>query len=143
MTNDEIRAFVRRYVDYCEKGNARDLASCYTDNAHVDSPMFHDLDGRAAIEKSWADLFRAIGESRIQLDDIIIDNEAGARAVIVFTTSGMHRGMLFGVPATGRRVEVRGAFVMKFENGLIASELRVYDFVGMLVQLGVLKTKAV
>ena len=47
------------------------------------------------------------------------------------------------MPGTGRRVEVSGAFVMRFENGLIVSERRLYDFVGMLLQLGVLKAKAV
>ena len=143
MTNDETRAFLKRYAEFCEQGNAQALAACYAEHAHVDSPMFHDLDGREAIEKSWVDLFRAIENSMVRLDDIIVDNESGNRAVIVFTTQGVHKGLLFGVPPTGRRMEIRGAFVMRFENDLIASELRLYDFVGMLVQLGVLKAKAV
>src|SRR5437660_338177 len=143
MTSAETRAFIKRYADLWERGDVRGLAGCYAEQAHVDSPMFHGLEGRAAIEKSFVDLFQAFADSKIGIDDIIIDNESGDRSVTVFTSRGTHSGMLFGLPGTGRRVEIRGAFVMKFADDLIASELRLYDFVGMLVQLGVLKTKAV
>ena|SRR5436190_8312996 len=143
MTSDETRAFITRYVDFWQRGDARGLASCYTEHARLESPMFHDVNGRDAIEKSFVDLFQAFADSTIGVDDIIVDSERGDRSAVVFKGHGIHKGMLFGQPGTGRRVEIRGAFVMKFENGLIASELRLYDFVGMLVQIGVLKTKGV
>jgi ketosteroid isomerase-like protein len=47
------------------------------------------------------------------------------------------------VPSTGRKSLNRCAFVFTFKDGLIASEIRLYDFTGWLVQLGVLKAKAV
>jgi predicted ester cyclase len=47
------------------------------------------------------------------------------------------------MPGTGRRIETSGAFILTLENGRIAAERRVYDFTGFLVQLGVLKAKAV
>jgi steroid delta-isomerase-like uncharacterized protein len=143
MTRDETRRFITRYVELWEREDSRGLAGCYAADAHVDSPMFHSLDGRDAIAKSFSDLFQAFAASKIDVDDIIIDNESGERCVVVWTSQSTHRGMLFGMPGTGRRFEVSGAFIMTFEKGLIASERRLYDFVGMLVQLGVLKTKAV
>jgi steroid delta-isomerase-like uncharacterized protein len=142
MTSDETRAFIRRYCELWERENIRGLVDCYSEDAHVDSPMFHAIDGRAAVEKSFVDLFQAFAEPKIDVDDIIIDNETGDRCVTVFTSQGTHRGVLFGLQGSGRRVEIKGAFVMRFENGRIAAERRLYDFVGMLVQLGVLKTKA-
>jgi len=143
MTSDEIRAFIRRFIELWQHDDARALAACYAEHAHVDSPMFRSLNGRDAIEKSFVDLFGAMGDSQIHIDEIIIDHESGDRCVTVWTSQSTHKGMLFGVPSTNRRVEVRGVFIMRFENGLIASELRLYDFVGMLVQVGVLKTKSV
>src|SRR5262245_10270945 len=118
MTRDETRAFIERFVALTERGDAGPLGACYTEHARANSPMFHDLDGREAIVKAWTDFFGAIGQSTTRIDDIIIDSDAGDRAVVVFTSHATHTGMLFGVPATGRRMEVRGAFVMKFENGL-------------------------
>ena len=143
MTSDETRRFISRYVELWEQGDVRGLGACYAEQAHVDSPMFQGLDGRGAIEKSFMDLFKAFSDSKIGVEDIITDSERGDRCVTVFTSHGTHRGMLFGMPGTGRRVEIKGAFVMKFEGDHIVSELRIYDFVGMLVQLGVLKAKAV
>jgi steroid delta-isomerase-like uncharacterized protein len=143
MTSEETRLFIKRYCEMWEREDVRGLAACYTEHAHVDSPMFHALDGREAIAKSFTDLFQAFTDSKIGIEDIIVDNETGDRCVIVWTSQGTHRGMLFGLPGSGRRVEVSGAFMMKFENGLIVRERRLYDFVGMLVQLGVLKTRAV
>ena len=143
MTSDETRRFISRYVELWEQGDARGLSACYAEHARVDSPMFQVIDGRGAIEKSFTDLFKAFGDPKIRVEDIIIDNEGGDRCVTVFTSHGTHRGMLFGLPGTGRRVEIKGAFVMKFEGDRIVSERRLYDFVGMLVQLGVLKAKAV
>ena len=143
MTSNEMRAFIKRYCDLWERGDVRGLVDCYAEDAHVESPLFHGINGRAAIEKSFVDLFQAFADSKIGVDDIIIDNEKGDRCVTVFTSQGTHRGLLFGMPATGKRVEIKGAFVMKFEHGRIAHERRLYDFIGMLMQLGVLRAKAV
>ena len=48
---------------------------------------------------------------------------------------------MFGVSATHRRFEIRGALVISFRDGLIGHERRIYDFTGMLIQLGVIKPK--
>jgi steroid delta-isomerase-like uncharacterized protein len=143
MTSDETRRFIRRYVELWQQQDIRGLGACYAEHAHVDSPMFHALDGREAIEKSFTELFKVFSDSKIGVDDIIIDNESGGRCVTVFTSQGTHRGVLFGLPGTGRRVEIKGAFLMTFEGDQIVLERRLYDFVGMLLQLGVLKAKAV
>jgi steroid delta-isomerase-like uncharacterized protein len=143
MTSDEIRRFIRRYVELWEREDIRGLGACYAEHARVESPMFHVLDGREAIERSFTDLFKIFSNSKIGVDDIIIDNENGDRCVTVFTSQGTHCGVLFGLPGTGRRVEIKGTFLMKFERDQIIQERRLYDFVAMLLQLGVLKAKAV
>jgi hypothetical protein len=42
---------------------------------------------------------------------------------------------------TGRPAQLPIVFVCKVANGLITHERRIYDFTGMLVQIGVLKAK--
>ena len=88
-------------------------------------------------------LFLAFGDYAIELDDLLIDCGSDERAVFLVTTEVTHRGEIFGMPGTGRRVENTLAFFLRFENSLIASERRMYDFTGLLVQLGVLKARAV
>ena len=143
MTNEETRAFIKRYVDLWQRENVRGLVDCYAEHAHIESPMFHAIDGRDAIQKSFEDLFEAFTDSTIGIDDIIVDCESADKCVTAWTSQSTHRGLLFGMPGTGKRVDIKGAFVMKFEHGRIAHERRLYDFVGMLVQIGVLKARAV
>jgi len=143
MTDDEIRTFIARYVDAWEHENLQALVDCYTENARVESPMFHTIVGRADITKSFKNLFDAFDDWDINLDDVLIDDDPVDRAVFVYTAQITHRGDVFGMPGTGRRVESSGAFILRFDDGRIASERRVYDVTGLLVQLGVLTARAV
>ena len=143
MTTEDIRAFFTRFLEVWAREDLRAIVGCYADNARIDSPMFHTVTVRADIEKSFQDLFRAFDDWTFHIDDIVIDRGPEDRAVLFYTSQATHRGDLFGMPGTGRRAEVKSAFLVSFENGCIASERRLYDFTGLLVQLGVLKAKAV
>ena len=52
-----------------------------------------------------------------------------------------HRGDFMGIPGTGRRVEFDCVLILDFQDGKIQRERRVYDFTGMLIQIGVLRGK--
>jgi steroid delta-isomerase-like uncharacterized protein len=143
MTRDEISDFLHRYVKAWERADLPALIACYADNPQVSSPIFHTLSGQQQIEKSFHDLFQAFGNWELRIDDIIVDREEGDRAVLLFTAHATHKGEIFGASATGRRFENRVVVIFTFENGRIAKDTRLYDFTGMLLQLGILKAKAV
>jgi steroid delta-isomerase-like uncharacterized protein len=141
MTSDEIRSFLDRFVRAWEKQDVAALGACYADDCTVVSPIFHTLRGRAQVERSYRELFRAFASPSIRVDDTVISTEEPPRAVIVWTVQSIHAGEIFGVPGSGRRIERTSAYIMTFRGGLIASERRVYDFTNMLMQLGVLKAR--
>jgi steroid delta-isomerase-like uncharacterized protein len=143
MTNDEARAFFTRFLDVWTRESVPEILEFYSETAHIESPMFHTIKGRPDIGKSFTDLFRAFDDWSFRIDDVVADSGAEDRAVLFYTGQQTHRGDLFGMPGTGRRVEINGALLMRFEDGRIATERRLYDFTGLLVQLGVLKAKAV
>lgn len=143
MTSEEIHAFCERYARLVERSDAATLASSYSENCEVVSPIFGVVNGKPKIEASFRDLFRAFSDTMVQVNDVIVDETRRDRAVLLFTTYGVHKGEIFGVAGTGRRFEIRGAFVFTFDgDGKICKETRLYDFTGMLVQLGILKAKA-
>src|SRR5712692_1835990 len=109
MTNDEIRALIEHFIGVWQEEDLRALLDCYTEDARLDSPMFHTVQGRVQIEKSFNDLFRAFEDWDLQVDDILIDRGPEDRAAVVFTSQVTHRGVIFGMPGTGRRVETCGA----------------------------------
>jgi steroid delta-isomerase-like uncharacterized protein len=141
MSSDEIRAFLDRFVRAWERQDVPALGACYSEACTVVSPIFHTLKGRAQVERSYADLFRAFAKPSIRVDDIVISTAEPPRAVIVWTTQSIHSGEIFGMPGTGRRIERTVAYILTFRDGLIINERRVYDFTNMLMQLGVLKAR--
>lgn len=141
MTSDEIRSFLDRFVHAWVHQDVAALSACYADNCVVVSPIFGTLKGRAQVAKSYGDLFKAFANPTARLDDTIVSNSDPARAVIVWTVQSTHAGEVFGMPATGRRIERTMAYLFTLHDGLITQERRVYDFTSMLMQLGVLKAK--
>jgi steroid delta-isomerase-like uncharacterized protein len=141
MTSDEIRSFLERFVRAWEQQDVATLGACYTHDCTVVSPIFHTLKGRVQVERSYADLFRALANPTIRVDDTVISSDEPARAVIVWTAQSIHAGEIFGVQGSGKRIERTIAYIMTFRDGLIVNERRVYDFTNMLMQLGVLKAK--
>jgi steroid delta-isomerase-like uncharacterized protein len=140
MTRDDIQAFAQRFLTTWEQGDPRALAACYAGDATVDSPMFQKAVGREQIEQMYLETFRIFSGFTFTLEDIIIDAES-LRAVAIVTSQATQIGEAFGYPGSGRHFTLKAAFVLRFAGDLIASETRVYDFTGLLVQLGVLRAK--
>jgi len=55
---------------------------------------------------------------------------------------GTHTGSFFGMPATGRKIDVNGATIAKMKNGKIAQEQDFMDNMIFMQQLGVLSNPA-
>src|SRR5262245_31160498 len=138
MTRDEAVALVPRRLEAFERSDAVGLAATYTEDAVMVSPMFGTVTGRAAIQASHHKLFQVFKDMVIKMDPLIFEADRGAQSWVGNAT---HTSELFGVPPSGRPFEIRGAFVYEFRDGLIAHERRLYDFTGLMLQLGILKAK--
>jgi predicted ester cyclase len=61
----------------------------------------------------------------------------GEKVVSRYTIRGTHQGEeFFGVPATGKRMEMRGIQIDRFEGGKMVEERAEFDLLGVLQQLG-------
>ena len=118
MTSDEIRAFCEKFARTWERADIPALSACYTEDCEIVSPIFNVLSGRSQLEASFRELFRGFSDYVIDVDDVIVDRERDERAVLVFTAFATHRGEIFGVAGTGRRFEIRGAFIFNFFDEL-------------------------
>jgi steroid delta-isomerase-like uncharacterized protein len=138
MTRDEILAlFNRREAAWA----ARDAASLTADHAAdgvVVSPTGGVLEGKAEIERIYRVWFTAFPDIVFATEDLLVDDQ---RAALLCRITGSHSGEFFGMPPTGRRIEVSGCFIYRMEKGKIAHERRILDFTGLLVQVGVLRAK--
>lgn len=138
MTRDEIEGMFQRRRALWRARDANALAADYADEAVVVSPLQGLLSGKARIREGYVSLFRSFPDWDYAPEDLLID---GDRAAEYFVVNGTHSGELFGIPPTGRRFEIRGILLLRLIDKRIAREQRIYDFTGLLVQLGVLRPK--
>jgi len=138
MTKEETTRFFERWRQAWAAQDVAALANHYAADCKVISPMFGQMQGRAAVTESFRRLFKAFPDWKLKTDQLIID---GDRAAVVFSTNATHSAEFMGLPATGRTAKVTGVLVQKLDDDLIDEELRLYDFTALLVQVGVLRAK--
>jgi uncharacterized protein (TIGR02246 family) len=140
MTRDEILALVQRRKAAWAARDPVALAATHAVDGTVASPVGGVLEGRAEIERVYRLWFSAFTDILVQQDHVVID---GDQVVVIARMSGTHSGDFFGLAPTGRHLEVQVALLQKVADGVVVEERRIYDFTGLLVQVGVLKAKPV
>ena len=138
MTRAEIVALFERREAASRSKDAAALAADHAPHGVVISPTGGVLEGRGDIERIYRVWFTAFADYAFSIEDLIIE---GDRVALLGRVTGRHSGEFFGVPATGRRIDIACGFFYRFEDGLIAHERRILDFTGVLVQVGVLRAK--
>jgi predicted ester cyclase len=139
MTRVDLERLIERYLATANRHDPHSLAALYSANCRVESPLFASLQGRAAVETSYQQFFAVFPDIEFKRESSVIDPPTMA----VTTLNGAtHQGEIFGLAPTHKRIEFRLVWLVTVgEDGLIAAERRVYDFTGLLVQLGVLRAK--
>jgi len=134
----DIQGLISRQTEAWNRRDPAALAAGYAEDAVVSSPMFPRAEGRAAIELSYASLFRVFPDWDLAGEEPCISDNRVMRVCKVRATQ---KGDFMGIPGTGKRVEFECVLIYDVEDGLIKRERRIYDFTGLLIQLGVLRGK--
>jgi steroid delta-isomerase-like uncharacterized protein len=138
MTRPEIEAFFKDRQLAWARRDPEGLAAGHADDGVIDSPMFGHRQGRQAIRETYRALFEIFPDWDYQVEDLLIDRHRVAHPFIVTAT---HVGTFMGHAGSDRRFRIQGARFYRMNNGLIQTERRIYDFTGLLMQIGVLKGK--
>jgi steroid delta-isomerase-like uncharacterized protein len=92
-------------------------------------------DGREANRAFWAGFFAAFPDLTATMDDLVI---AGDRVAARFTYRGTHRGPLYGIPPTGRPVEMRSIDIWRVADGKFTEHWDELNLLEFFQQLGVI-----
>jgi steroid delta-isomerase-like uncharacterized protein len=139
MSTEENKALARRELEeiFAAKGNLDAAEEIYAPNYISHQPAGdEDLRGPDAIKYFAAGVREAFPDMEITIEDQIAE---GDKVVTRFRTRGTHQGDLWGIPATGREVEVRSVSTNRIEGGKIAEHWTSADQLGMMRQLGVIE----
>ena len=135
----ELQAIVERFAATWQRRDPAGLAQHHAPDGVAESPMYATLRGRKAIEDAYRAFFTSFPDATFALEQIIIDPPY---VVLFSTVNATHQNDFFGLPGTNRRIDFRMARLMTMnDDGLIHHEERIYDFTGLLVQIGLLRAK--
>jgi steroid delta-isomerase-like uncharacterized protein len=139
MTPEEVKSFLAKRQRAFSTLDVAALSDLYAENAVYDSPAAGGtVTGRQAIEKIHRSWFDAFPDFKLEDERFVVE---GTSVAHIARAVGTNVGGFMGLPATGKQFHFNAAFVFTIEDGRIARERRIYDFTGMLVEIGVLKAK--
>jgi len=142
MTTDEMKEIARRGAAECWHWKNMDalddiLAPEYT--VYVGGQPAYV--GRDAMKDQVQQAQAAFPDVNVEVDDLLAE---GDKVVARFTFRGTHTGTYHmpqgDMPPTGRKVEVTGIIIFRFQDGKIIENREVLDNFGMLQQLGIIPT---
>ena len=121
----DIGFIVSQHADDCE---------------HISQLAGGTVKGREAIARLYETWFSGFPDLVWTNDELLID---GDRVTQMTTQSGTDTGGFLGLPPTGKPFRVPMVWLFTMRDRHFVRVRPIYDFTGMLVQIGLLKAKPV
>ena len=139
--NEELnKQIVRRFVDEYQTGASEGAFAELLDPDVVDHSRPPGIAPGAEGVRQQFDGFRAaFPDFRATILDQVAE---GDKVVTRKVFHGTHEGDLWGIPATGREVEILVIDIVGIRDGRIAEHWGLFDQVGLMQQLGALPEPA-
>jgi steroid delta-isomerase-like uncharacterized protein len=138
MTRDAIVSLLDQRHAAIQRRDIPALMTLHADSCVVDSPLGGVATGSDAIRRVYDAFLSAFPDADFAVEPAIID---GDQVVQLATVTGTDSGGFMGLPPTGKRFTLPMVHVFTLGDGRIQRERRIYDFTGLLIQVGVLKAK--
>ncbi|MGO9385420.1 MAG: ester cyclase [Mycobacterium sp.] len=134
-TTEDSKALMWRITDEIWNNGRLDLIDELIAEDLVDHVDLAGLEGsgRARYRASVEMMRSAFPDYRNPLDFVIAED---AFAVSYGRSTGTHRGELYGIPPTGRRIDIPTFGILRFENGQAVERWGFADNLAMMQQLG-------
>jgi predicted ester cyclase len=130
--------FERRQVAY-DNLDAAAIAADYAPDCVVNSPTGGTHHGPAAVEQVLQAFFNGFLNSKIRVEGQLVD---GNQVAQILHIEGTHIGEFLGLSRTGKPFRLSMVLECELRGCQIVRERRIYDFTGLLMQIGVLRGEA-
>ena len=131
------KAIVMRNYEEIWNQHKYEVAEEVVDPTFQDHPptRFFDvgLIGPASLQEAARHFHEAFSDFHDTAEQIVAERD---RVVYLGTISGTHDGVLFGFPATGKPMKVRGINFFRLADGKIVERWGQFDVLTMMQQLG-------
>lgn len=134
MSRDANIAAQEHLAENINNGDVEAAVRSFAQDAVDHDPAPDQGPGRAGFRDFFTALTTAFPDAKIEPAHMVADDE---HVSIAYTLTGTHEGAFQGIEPTGRRIEVRGVQIGRFEHGEIVERWGSSDELGILKQLGV------
>jgi len=138
----DLKKLAENYAKVASSGDAEAVGKLYAEDAvMIMSGEPEPIKGRAAIVKNQEAFYRAMPDFKVEFTSILF---SGNHIVFEGISRGTHTGPLpipgGEIPPTGKKVEIKFAFIARVNaDGLIEEDRTYYDTAEMMKQLGLMK----
>jgi steroid delta-isomerase-like uncharacterized protein len=135
MSDNRVERVARRFIEAWGVDGLRIIDDLAAPDLVVSYSHFPEpIRGAEAFKEALARTYEYFPDIEITADEVIATED---RAVVRWRYRGTHRaGEMFGLTATGKRVEVPGITLYRVANGRVTEESGVVDTFALMLQLG-------
>ena len=130
-------SLARRLYAVTSSGKVDDLESVLSPDVvdhGVGGPEAEDLRGSGAVREDVLAFRQAFPDVQIEVEDAFA-NADGDRVAVRWRLSGTHQDAFQGIPATQRKISMRGIDILRIDGGRIVERWGSSDERGLLQQL--------
>ena len=134
---DPVAANIKMYTHVWEEIMNKGKIELLNDSNFTKDVRFHmkpaDVVGIDSAKAYYGQFLTGFSNIVFTMKDVF---GQGDKLVKHWNFKGTHTGLFFGIPATGKAVDIDGATIVKMSNGKIAEEQDFFDNMDFMMQLG-------
>jgi steroid delta-isomerase-like uncharacterized protein len=134
MSTDNNKNVIRSFIEDVLNQGRLERANDIVMETFVElDPLPGQAQGREGLKEVVRQLRAAFPDMHWIVEEMVAEGE---KVFSRFTWTGTHQGAFLGIPATGRKVTVKGTVIDRLEAGKMADSRILMDTLGMMQQLG-------
>ncbi|MEY4383312.1 MAG: hypothetical protein RI995_854 [Bacteroidota bacterium] len=136
LAQDNVKYYSHVWEVAINEGRTNILDTAYAENAVVHAVP--EVKGKANAKAYYENFVTGFSDRQFIVKEIFAD---GDKLVKHWEFKGKHTGSFFGIPATGKSVDVFGCTIAKMKDGKITEEEDFMDNLVFMQQLGLIPVK--
>ncbi len=133
MSNQDNIAAQEHLAGNINDGNVATVVEAFAEDAVDHAPAPGQRPGRAGFRDFWTTITTAFPDAHIEPRHELVADE---HVVVAYTLTGTHLGDFQGISPTGKKVQISGIQIGRFEDAQIVERWGSSDELGILKQLG-------
>ena len=133
MSKEENIKAQQGFGEAVNSGKLQDIKKYVADNVMDHDPAPDQGPGAQGLINFFTKFRAAFPDLKIEPETMVADED---KIALAYTATGTHQGDFMGIPASGKKIKIRGLQIGRFEQGVLVERWGMSDQYGILEQLG-------